>query len=302
MSFDLTDLRLFLHIVESGSITAGADRSYMALASASARVRNMEDGLGVPLLVRGRRGVLPTEAGAALVRHAHTLLHQWERMVGDVSEYGYGLKGHVRLLCNTATITEFLPEILSPYLTAHPNVGIDVQERLSNEIVQDLLDEKADVGVVSKSTDVSGLEVFPFRKLKMVLVTSAQHPFAELGSMSFAETLNEDFVGMAEGSSIQKYLEAHATRAGKRINYRVRLRGFIAVSRLVEDNVGIAIIPESAALRCKESMALALVQLTDPWATRQLMLCLRSYSTQPLHVRELVDLLKENARVQNAKE
>jgi DNA-binding transcriptional LysR family regulator len=293
MPFDLTDLRLFVHVVESGSITAGAEQSFLALASASGRIRNMEEALGVRLLVRGRRGVSPTEAGNELVRHAHSIMRQWERMVGDVSQYAHGLKGHIRLLCNTATITEFLPEILIPYLTAHPNVGIDVQERLSNEVVQYVLEEKADVGVVAQSTEVGELETFPFRKLKLVLVTSPEHPLAKRKSIAFAETLNYDFVGLAEGSSIQKYLESHASKAGGRVNYRIRLRGFIAVSRLVMNNVGIGVIPESAALHCQESMHLQIIQLTDPWATRQLMLCLRDFAHQPLHIRELVELLKE---------
>ena len=293
MPFDLTDLRLFVHVVESGSITAGAEQSFLALASASGRIRNMEEALGVRLLVRGRRGVSPTEAGNELVRHAHSIMRQWERMVGDVSQYAHGLKGHIRLLCNTATITEFLPEILIPYLTAHPNVGIDVQERLSNEVVQYVLEEKADVGVVAQSTEVGELETFPFRKLKLVLVTSPEHPLAKRKSIAFAKTLSYDFVGLAEGSSIQKYLESHASKAGGRVNYRIRLRGFIAVSRLVMNNVGIGIIPESAALHCQESMQLRIIQLTDPWATRQLMLCLRDFAHQPLHIRELVELLKE---------
>lgn len=295
MSFDLTDLRLLLHVVESGSITGGAERSFLALASASARIRNMEETLGVKLLTRGRRGIAPTEAGQALMRHAHSIMRDWELMVGDVSEYGQGLKGHVRLLCNTSTITEFLPEVLSSYLTAHPNVGIDIVERLSTEIVQALLENKAEVGVVAKTSDVGGLTTFPFRTLKLVLVVSPKHPLASRRTTSFAETLDYDFVGLAEGSSIQKYLEAHASRVGKRINYRVRLRGFMASSRLVEDNVGIAVIPETAALRCKMSMNLRVVSLTDVWATRQLMLCVRDFARQPLHVRELIEHIREPA-------
>ena len=293
MSFDLTDLRLFLHVVESGSITSGAERVFLALASASARIRNMEDTLGVKLLTRGRRGVAPTEAGQALMRHAHNIMQEWERMVGDVSEYAHGLKGHVRLLCNTAPITEFLPELLSSYLLAHPNVGIDVHERLSAEIVQDLLEDKADVGVVAKSTDVGDLATFPFRTLKLVLVVSPHHPLASRRSATFAETLDYDYVGLAEDSSIQTYLDAHASRAGKRINYRVRLRGFMAASRLVEDNVGIAVIPETAALRCIKSMNLRVVHLTDVWATRQLILCVRGFAHQPLHIRELIEHIRE---------
>lgn len=292
MPFDLTDLRLFQRIAEAGSITAGAQRAFLALPSASARIRAMEDTLGVKLFVRGRRGVDPTEAGRALLRHAQSITRQWERMVGDVSQYATGLKGHVRLHCNTATITEFLPEILSPYLNAHPNVGIDVHERLSSEIVQDLLDDKADVGVVSRNTDVGGLTTFPFRTFRLVLVAATGHPLAARRGVAFAQTLDHDFVGMTEGSSIQKYLEMHAAKAGGRINYRVRLRGFMAVARLVESGVGIAVIPETAARRCQETMDLRVIPLADAWATRELLLCVRDFANQPLHVRELVEHMK----------
>ncbi|MCR6628862.1 MAG: LysR family transcriptional regulator [Magnetospirillum sp.] len=64
MRFDLVDLRLFLNVTETGSITAGAERSALALASASARIRVMEEMLGIALLVRGRRGWSPRRRAA----------------------------------------------------------------------------------------------------------------------------------------------------------------------------------------------------------------------------------------------
>ncbi|MER6984870.1 LysR family transcriptional regulator, partial [Streptomyces carpinensis] len=66
MRYDLDDLRLFLHIVTEGSITAGAHRMHLSLPSASARVRSLEHHAGVALLIRGRRGVRPTPAGTTL--------------------------------------------------------------------------------------------------------------------------------------------------------------------------------------------------------------------------------------------
>jgi len=291
MSFDLTDLRLFQHVVESGSITRGAELSHLALASASARIRGMENYLEVPLLARGRRGVTPTQAGRALAKHARAVLGQWDRMLGDLAQYAKGLKGNVRLLCNTATLTEFLPELLTAYLVSHPSVSVDIHEKLSAEIVQDVVDGHADMGIVAKATDVGELMTLPFRRLKLVLATPPGHPLAARASVTFSEALDHDFVGLAEGSSIQKYLEGHAARAGKQINYRVRLRGFLAAGHMVESNVGVAILPESAALRCKETMDIRIVHLTEPWATRQLIICLRNLTDQPTHIRELVEML-----------
>ena len=85
MRFDLTDLSLFRHVVEAGSITHGAERAHLALAAASTRIRQMEQALGAALLVRGRGGVTPTQAGRTLLQHARTILGQAERLREDLS-------------------------------------------------------------------------------------------------------------------------------------------------------------------------------------------------------------------------
>ena len=126
MRFDLTDLRLFREVVDAGSITAGAEACALALAAASTRIRNMEATLGAPLLTRSRQGVAPTPAGRMLLKHARTLLDQAARLREDLSAYAGGLSGEVKLLANTNALTEFLPEALSTFLTAHPNVNFDL--------------------------------------------------------------------------------------------------------------------------------------------------------------------------------
>src|SRR5271167_1014362 len=180
MRFDLTDLKLFLHVVEAGSITHGAERMHLAVAAASTRIRNMEDALGTKLLHRERLGVQPTPAGRTLVHHARLMLQQAERMRGDLAEYADGLKGQIRLLSNTNALTEFLPEPLSDFLAAHPQVNIDLEERLSDEIVAAVADGTADVGIVAGTVEVAGLEVLPFRVDRFVLVVATNHPLASL--------------------------------------------------------------------------------------------------------------------------
>src|SRR5690242_6554160 len=112
MHLDLTDLRLFLRVAEAGSITGGAARANLALAAASARISAMEADLGVRLLDRGRRGARPTPAGRALLHHARLVLDQVERLGSEIAAYAGGLRGHVRLLANTAAASEFLPDLL----------------------------------------------------------------------------------------------------------------------------------------------------------------------------------------------
>ena len=122
MRFDLTDLSLFRHVVEAGSITHGAVRAHLALAAASTRIRKMEESFGTELLVRGRQGVVPTQAGRTLLQHARSILAQSERLQEDLTPYARGLAGQVRVLSNTNALTEFLPEVLSSFLTTYPDI------------------------------------------------------------------------------------------------------------------------------------------------------------------------------------
>ena len=300
MRFDLTDLRLFLHVAETGSITHGADRSNLALASASERIRGMEEQLGVPLLDRGRRGATLTPAGAALVHHARIMLQQSEQMRGDLGRYARGLKGHVRLLCNTAALTEALPEALAVWLAANPAIDLDLEERPSYAIVQAIADGIAEIGILSDAVDLGGLETFPFRADRLVLVVPRGHALAKRREVAFREVMDHDFVGLSPGSALQDYLARHAAQVGRTFKLRVRLRGFEAVCRMVAAGVGVAIVPETAAERCRRTMAIRAVRLTDPWTLRNLTICVRKLDALPLHAQRLVKHLRSSGTTQPA--
>ncbi len=288
MRFDLADLRLFLNVVEAGSITHGAERAHLAIAAASTRIRNMEAALGIPLLHRERQGVKPTEAGRTLVQHARIMLQQFERMHGDLGQYAEGIRGQVRLLSNTNALTEFLPEPLSAFLAAHPQVNIDLEERLSDEIVTAIADGTADIGIVAGTVMMAGLETLPFRTDRFVLVVAQSHPLASAEHSSFAEVLDCDFVGLDRTSALQRFLSEKAERIGRRLKLRVQLRGFDAVCRLVECNVGIGVVPATTAERHAKTRAIHRIELTDEWALRKLTICVRRRDDLPLYAQALV--------------
>ncbi|MCW2243702.1 LysR family transcriptional regulator [Azospirillum canadense] len=291
MRFDLIDLRLFLHVVEAASITHGAERSHLALASASARIRGMEETLGVPLLDRGRRGVRPTPAGDALTAHARIVLQQLERMRGELGAYAQGLKGHVRLLSNTAALAEFLPEALALFLAEHPNIDVELEEKPSDAIVRMVAEGLADAGVVADYADRSGLETFPFRTDRLVLVVPRGHALAGRRGIAFREVVGHGFVGLGAGSALQKHIDDQAIRVGQPLKLRVRVRGFDAICRMVERGVGLAVIPESSARRCRRFAKIRAVRLTDAWAVRRLYVCVRRMIDLPIHVRLMVECL-----------
>ena len=177
MRFDLADLSLFRHVVEAGSITHGAERRTLRWPPHRPASATWKRRCGVPLLTRGRQGVTPTQAGRTLLQHARAILRQAEQLHEDLGAYGSGLAGQIRVLSNTNALTEFLPEALSSFLAAHPNVSVDLEERLSDEIVGLIAEGVADLGIVAGTVDARALETYPFRRDRFVLVV-AQRPSA----------------------------------------------------------------------------------------------------------------------------
>jgi len=295
MRFDLADLSLFRHVVEAGSITHGAERANLALASASTRIRNMEEALGAPLLLRRRQGIAPTPAGRTLLQHARAILRQAERLREDLGAYAGGLAGQVKVLSNTNAITEFLPETLSSFLAGHPNVSIDLEERLSDEIVGLIAEGVGDIGIVAGTVDAGGLTTYPFRSDRFVLVVARDHALARRQKISFPEVLDYDFVGLDRASALQRFLADKAARIGRPLRLRVQLRSFDAVCRLVESNVGVGIVPETTARWATRTMAIKTVDLADSWALRDLTICVRDFEALPPYARQLVEHMRAGA-------
>jgi DNA-binding transcriptional LysR family regulator len=295
MRFDLVDLRLFVAVAEAHSITHGAGSINLALASASARIRGLEDALGVALLKRGRRGVVLTAAGESLLGHARIVLHDVEVLRGDLAGYARGIKASVHLLANTAGLAEHLPKALAAFLRDNPHINVDVEERESRDIAQAIAAGAADIGLAIDLALPDGFLQFPFCDDRLVLVVPQQDQLAPRRQVAFGEILGRDFVGLSHATALQAHLAAQAARLGARLTFRARLKDFDAVCQMVAAGVGVAVVPEAAARRCAHTMKIAMVRLRDPWATRKLAICVRDLEALPQPARRLVEHLRREA-------
>jgi DNA-binding transcriptional LysR family regulator len=295
MRFDLTDLRLFIGIIERGSISKGAVQANMALASASARISGMEAELGTALLDRGPRGVVPTGAGRALVHHARTVTMQIERMRGDLRVFSSGLKGDIKVLSNTASLVAILPDALRVFLAAHRGVNVEVEERTSVDIAHAVEDGRAEIGLLSDGAETGRLESKTLAVDRLVVVMPREHALAARDTLAFAELLNEPFVGPGAGA-LHDHVSHHAAQCGCRLQYRVRLRSLESIAGLVEAGIGIAILPVVAIER-RRTAALAVIPLSDAWATRRLLVCVRDSASLSAHARLLLHELERQAIV-----
>jgi len=294
MLFDLTDLRLFIFVAELKSLTRAAERMHLSLAAASNRVKELESRFGMRLLYRENKGVMLSPAGETLLAHAQQFMQQLERLKSDMQQYNNGIKGHIRIFANTTAVTEFMPQVLGAFLTAHPQVNVALEERLNHDIVRGVQEGTADIGVAAGPVQGQGVDIVNFSTDRLVLATSLDHPLARGASVSFAETLDYAHVGLHEGSTLQHFLNRVVSDSGEHLNLRIQVRGFDAMCRMVESNVGIGILPQSAGLRHSQSMKLALVELRDPWAVRERSVIVQKLDTLPVYARELVELIRSS--------
>src|SRR3990167_3181066 len=296
MHFDIVDLRLMVHIAEANSMTRGAELSFISLPAASTRVKNLEEGIGTKLLYRTSQGVTLTPPGQAFVHHARMVLGQIEHLRGDMQEYVRGIKGHVRVFANTTALGEYLPPVLRVYLSKNPDVNIDLRERLSHDIVRAVTEGQTDIGIVAGLVRTESLETLPYRHDRLALVVARGHELGERPEVAFADTLDYDHVGLHESSAIHAFLRQECDQLHRPIKQRIQVSNFEAACRMIEADVGVGILPESAARRHAQTMAITIVPLTDPWALRKMLICVRSLEALPGFARELVELLVEDAR------
>jgi DNA-binding transcriptional LysR family regulator len=296
MRFDLVDLQLFVAVADTRSITNGAARSNLALASASARIKGLEEALGVALLTRGRRGVVPTAAGESLLGHARIVLQDVEIMRGDLAAYASGAKASVHMLANTVGLSEHLPKALAMFLREHPHINLDVEERESADIAQAIAGGIADLGFAAEHTLPDTIERFSFSTDRLVVVTPQRGEFSGRRLINFREITDRDFIGLTSSTALQSHVGKYAARLGARLRFRARLRDFDAMCQMVAAGVGIAVMSEVAARRCARSMPIGIVRLRDSWANRQLAICYRSLKTLPRPARLLVDHLRKAAQ------
>jgi DNA-binding transcriptional LysR family regulator len=289
--FDLVDLRLFLNIAESNSLTGGAARSFLSLSAASSRIKALEQGLGSQLLLRSKSGVTLTPSGQALLYHARLIVQQLDRLAGDLHEFAQGIRGHVRLFANTTATTEFLPSALGAFLAANPSVTVDLQERLSHEIVRAISEGVADVGIVAGTVRTQGLQALPYHRDRLVLAVPRNHRLANAKSVDFLDTLGEEHVGLNASSAIHAFLNSVVVAAGRQLRLRIEVGSFDAMCRMIGARVGIGVLPESAARRHMQSEGIRTVTLSNDWAVRDLKIIVRALDALPGFARKLVDAL-----------
>ncbi|QXZ10717.1 LysR family transcriptional regulator [Comamonas sp. Y33R10-2] len=289
--FDPISLQLFIAICEMRSLTKAADRSNLTVSAVSKRLASLEEQIGAPLLERGRKGIQLTAAGEALLPAARGLLQSMSKIQANLSEFAQSVPGHVRIASTMSAITSFLPQDIRAFLKRHPHVKVDIHERGAADIVRSVEEGRADIGVCWEVTGTKRLQVHPYRQDHLVVIAHQDHEIANQESISFAETLDYSRVTLQGSSLVQGIQQRLAIAEGKALKSSIQVRTYDAACRIADANLAIAIVPREAAWPMIESLQLKAIALTDKWAQRQFVICMKDYNDLAVHSKLLVDTL-----------
>ena len=290
--FDLASLRLYVAVVDAGSLTAGADRFGISLAAASKRVAELEQHCGMALLQRSQRGVTATPNGQTLHRHAIEVVARLEQLALAVEDFHTGTAGHLRLWANASALGGFLPRLLAEYAARHPDVKIDLEDALSEEAVRAVTVGTAEVAIIGDNTPTEGLETLVADVDDLVLIAQAAHPLAESMSIAFDRALDHDFVTLARTASLTRKLSAAAEAAGRILRIRVQVRSFDAMTRMVAAGLGLAILPRAGAALYADALKLRIVNLEGLDVRRRLVVAMRSRAALSPAARAFVAMIE----------
>ncbi len=275
---DLTSLRLFVSVCETGNIARAGERANIVGSAISKRLAQLEDHLGTPLLMRRRHGVAPTAAGQALLEHARTMLHSASRITADMQAFAAGARGQVRILASVSAMTESLADDVASFLKqpANRSIQVDLEERVSPEIVRGVREGQASLGVCWDAAELGTMQSRPYRRDRLCVVVPSGHPLARRRRIRFADTLDYEHVSLPVNSAVQLMLQRHAAAMGRSMPHRVIVTNFEAALRVVRAGLAISLVPREVAQLPALTYGLRLVELDEPWAERQFIICFPS--------------------------
>jgi DNA-binding transcriptional LysR family regulator len=291
MRFDLTTLNLVLAIADTRSITRGAERESLALAAASKRLSDLEARLGVALFDRRARGVEPTEAGRALLRHIRTLNASLHALESEVVEFSRGIKGHLRVVANASAIAEHLPADLAAFATAHPGIRVSLEELTSAEVQDAVAEGRADAGIFIAPVREPALDCRPYREGELAILVPRGHVLARKAAQRFDALLDFDIVGLHAGAAAHEQMLQRALALGRPLNARMQVHGFDAIAQLVEAGLGVAVLPAVVARRFAKVFRVQPLALQEDWARRQYLIAVKAQPVLPPPIRHFIDSL-----------
>jgi len=296
LNIDLGALRTLVAAIEEESLARAAEREGLVTSAVSKRIAELERNLGVTVLQRHNRGVLPTAAGSALYHRAKAILGQVSGLTNFVEDFAADGSPKIQLAANRSSIILFLPRELKRYQdTQSVRLRIDLLEAYSSEIPRLIVEKNLDIGIYHAVGPAPGVYSLPYHRDRVVLVVPNGHPLQRLEAVHLDQAREFDFLGYFPRHSFESFMELAGHSLTGPLNVKIQVSNYEARCRMIREGLGIGIMPEGIADTYTSHLGLSKVQLKDDWAHRQFYLCVRDPETLRPSSRSLFDFFVRQA-------
>lgn len=290
---DFLSLRLLLAVAQTGSITRAADQCHLALAAASARLKELEERLNVQLLERYARGARLTQAGELVVIRARAIERELAQMTLELEDHRQAVTGHIRVVANMSSIAAVLPQDLTDFLKSHPGVRIDLSEHTSREIQSLVTEGRADIGVLTSADFRPGLQAHDYYVDEVVATVPTRAPWIRIKTMTPQMLLDQELIILQEGGAISEWLYDLARIYGQSLKVRVKAKGFDALAQLVSAGLGVTVLPRVVAARFSRLLKLKTLPITGIDSRRTISICTSAGGAASPAARDLYEFLRQ---------
>ncbi|HSE26289.1 MAG TPA: LysR family transcriptional regulator [Pyrinomonadaceae bacterium] len=245
---EIRQLRAFVAIAESGTFTAGALRVHVTQAAISMQIRQLESEIGAKVFVRAPRHVILTEAGEHLLRRARHILREHDAALDEIAELAGAERGRLRIGSASAMVlTDQLPAILRDVRAQHPAADISVTSGTSEALVEQIVAGELDIAFVSLPVDVRGIKTERLSEDQLVAIASPRHRLAKQKTISAYTLAGEKLILGERGGNTRRLIDQFFAQAGVTLRVAMELSRQQAIRRMVEEDMGVGIVPLRSA-------------------------------------------------------
>ena len=241
---ELGTFKLFTDIAESQSFTRAAEINSISQSAASQQVRHLERRLGVQLIERRKRPLTLTPAGRLYWKAARDILNRYEHLQASLETFRDNLSGPVRVASIYSIGFYDMVRHTEEFMRLYPRATVHLEYLRTDKVYGAVLEDKADIGLLSYPTPSKELQVVPWRRERMVAVTSREHPLAQEKHLSARALEGQPFVGFDHDLPIRKVIDRHFKETRVTVQPVMEFDNIANIKEAVAAGAGVSILPE----------------------------------------------------------
>jgi DNA-binding transcriptional LysR family regulator len=259
-------LKAFCLIVEMKSFSKAAEATFVTQSAMSHLIKNLEDELGVKLLIRQSKTVIPTPAGRIFYEHAKQILEQYTKMENDIYTVGQKVKGTLCIGTSTTAATYLLPQVFYNFSKNYPEVQIKISISNTESILNTLQEGKIDMGIIEGKVRNSNLFLNEIAEDEIVIIASDDNPLTKKLSLTAHDLITQQFIMPETGSGIREFIEDffHVLRIDpKGIKISMTIDSPELIVQMVQSGLGISFVSKWSVFKAIKNGSVKLLKISN---------------------------------------